>query len=108
MQGSTGLNAFASGRLDVELEDEATPAYGDAFAARPGKHHLSACLLLPPAPTHHPPLHSMFLETAAQTRYRRRLGLPDLYLSRKEHLVQHIQCRASCAQTFLLQAFLLP
>ena len=29
-----GLNAFASGRLDVEL-DEATPlAYRDAFAAR--------------------------------------------------------------------------
>lgn len=35
-----GLNAFASGRLDVELNDEATPAYGDAFATRPGKHHL--------------------------------------------------------------------
>lgn len=28
------LNAFASGRLDVELDDEATPAYADAFAAR--------------------------------------------------------------------------
>ena len=40
MQGSLGLNAFASGRLDVELDDEATPAYGDAFAARPGKHYL--------------------------------------------------------------------
>lgn len=39
MQGSLGLNAFASGRLDFELDDEATPAYGDAFAARPGKHH---------------------------------------------------------------------
>ncbi|KAL3136456.1 hypothetical protein ABBQ38_005712 [Trebouxia sp. C0009 RCD-2024] len=34
-QGSLGLNAFASGRLDFELDDEATPAYGDAFAARP-------------------------------------------------------------------------
>lgn len=44
LQGSTGLNAFASGRLDFELEDEATPAYGDAFAARPGKHQ---CLGFP-------------------------------------------------------------
>ena len=44
LQGSTGLNAFASGRLDVELEEEATPAYGDAFAARPGQHQLYACL----------------------------------------------------------------
>lgn len=34
-QNSMGLNAFASGRLDVELNDEATPAYGDAFATRP-------------------------------------------------------------------------
>ena len=30
------LNAFASQQLDIELEEEAAPAYGDAFAARPG------------------------------------------------------------------------
>lgn len=39
------LNAFASQQLDIELEEEAAPAYGDAFAARPGvllPFHLSA------------------------------------------------------------------
>ncbi len=35
---SQELNAFASGRLDFELEEDTTPAYGDAFAARPGDH----------------------------------------------------------------------
>jgi len=31
------LNAFASQQLDFDLEEEAPPAYGDAFAARPGQ-----------------------------------------------------------------------
>ena len=33
------LNAFASQQLDFDLEEEAPPAYGDAFAARPGHPH---------------------------------------------------------------------
>ena len=42
-----GLNAFASGRLDVELDEATRLAYRDAFAARqPSGAHFLCCLLL--------------------------------------------------------------